>query len=526
MPPRFSALKTGVLLTLFIVVGVVTVACSVAETTASPTMALDPLVTPGPPHTPTFTASPGLTDRPSKTSTFSAPTPTDTRVPTDTPRPTATPGAPGPLPTAISVGTPDASAVSPQPTAIPTPVPLLEQPADTVNIVLMGSDLLSDDNGWRTDSLIIASVDPGVPSVSLLSIPRDLYVYIPGWKMSRINTADVHGERVGYPGGGPGLVKATIEYNLGIRIHYFARIDFEGFVKLIDTLGGVDVVVDCELHDTFPDPEAPEGQTDIDLEPGVHHLDGKFALWYARSRWNTNDYDRGRRQQRVLRGMWAQIKQLGVLSRLPELWDELTQTVHTDLALEDVLWLAAVASRIDTDTAIKSRFIDGTVVESWLTPEGAQVLLPDYARIGPLIAEALAPPDTARARQGLARVEVLNGTVWPDWAILAADRLLWEGFEVVGIGQADRGDYEQTLILDLTAATKGSPVNRLARVLRVNSANISAADAPSDELDFRAIVGYDYQPCYKSYWFAVHTTPTPTLQVEPQGEAPTTTPTP
>jgi LCP family protein required for cell wall assembly len=327
--------------------------------------------------------------------------------------------------------------------------------------------------------------------------------------MSRINTAHAHGQRVGYPGGGPGLVKATLEYNLGVRVHYYAHVDFAGFTRLVDTLGGVDVVVDCELHDTFPDPEAEEGQSDIDLMPGVHHLDGKQALWYARSRWKTNDYDRARRQQRVLRGMWAQIKQLGLLTKLPELWDELTRTVQTDLSLDDVLWLTAVGSRLDVDTAVKSRFIDGTVLQPWLTPEGAQVQLPDYDRIGPLIAEALAPPDTNRAPQGLTRVEVLNGTVWPDWAILAADRLLWEGFQVVRIGQADRVDHQQTSIVDLKETPKGSSVYWLARILRVDAANILPADAPSSEEDLQVIVGYDFQPCYKSYWYSVHTTPTP-----------------
>lgn len=514
-----------ILLTILTLIGVVTVACSTADSDPSPQPLSSPTTTPVPTPSPSPTPTPSVTPTPSATAQPTEtptplPTPTDTAIPTHTPTPTVTPGGPGPLPTAIAVGTPDPSAISPQPTAIPTPVPLLQQAPDTVNIVLMGSDKLSGDNGWRTDSLIVVSVDPTMPSVSLLSIPRDLFVYVPGWKMSRINTADAHGARAGYPGGGPGLVKATIEYNLGIRVHYFARVDFEGFIKLIDTLGGVDVVVDCGLHDTFPDPEAEQGQTDIDLEPGVHHLDGKLALWYSRSRWNTNDYDRGRRQQRVLRGTWAQIKQLGALTRLPELWDELTQTVQTDLALDDALWLASVAGRLDTNTAIKSRFIDGTVLQAWLTPEGAQVQLPVYERLGPLIAEALAPPDTGQARQGLARVEVLNGTVWTDWAILAADRLLWEGFEVVSIGQADRGDYQQTLIVDLLETSKGSPVSRLTRVLRVDSANILSADGDGSEVDFRVIVGYDYQPCYKSYWYAVHTTPTPTPLPTPSPLAP------
>jgi LCP family protein required for cell wall assembly len=490
--------------------------------TATATQTTVPTPTETATRAPTRTATPHPTDTapaPTETSTAEPATPTATVTPspppTKTMEPTETPTAvlPAPLPTSIPVGTPDPTTVALQPTAIPTPVLLLEQPADTVNIVLMGSDIIG--GVGRTDSLILVSVDPDLPSISMLSIPRDLYVYVPGWQMQRINTADPHGERVGYPGGGPGLVKATIEYNLGVRVHYFARVDFEGFMNIIDTLGGVDVVVDCELHDTFPDPDAEEGVSDIDLEPGVHHLEGKLALWYARSRWNTSDFDRGRRQQRVLRGAFAKIKQLDLLPKVPELWDELTQTIQTDLSLGTALWLANVLSRLDADTGLKSRFIDGAVLQPWRTPEGAAVQLPIYERIGPLVAEALAPPDTARARQGVARVEVLNGTVWPDWVVLAADRLMWEGFDVVSIGRADRTDYASTVVLDMMERTKGSPVYLLARVLRINDANIlqskslvdflppdEAVDPP--EVDFRVVVGYDYAPCYRSYWSNVN----------------------
>lgn len=435
-------------------------------------------------------------------------TPTHTVAPTDAPlldpeTPTPTPDLPEPLPTTIPVDAPNPGS------GIPTPMPLLEQSAETVNIVLMGTDVT--EGNWRTDTLIVVSVDPNLPSVSMLSIPRDLFVYIPGWKMSRINTADYHGMRAGYPGGGPGLVKAAIEYNLGIRVHYYARADFQGFVEIVNTLGGIDVVADCELHDTFPDPEAPGGASDIDISPGVHHLEGKQALWYARSRWNTSDFDRGRRQQRVLRGTLAKIKQMDLLPKLPELWDELTQTIETDLSLETALWLAKVAGRLDADVAIKSRFIDNTVVENWLTSEGAAVLLPNPSRVGPLISDALAPPDTARSRQAVARVEVLNGTNWPNWAILAADRVLWEGFQVVNIAQADTMDYQQTLIVDATQTDKGSPINYLADVLRVEDSNILPGDTLRDDIDFRVIVGYDYRPCYKTYWRAVHgSTPTST----------------
>jgi len=395
-------------------------------------------------------------------------------------------------------------------TAIPTPVPLIPSPPEAVNIVLLGTDTSAGNGAWRTDTIIVVSVDPIGPSVSMLSIPRDLFVYIPGYRMQRINVADGWGERVKYPGGGAGLIKQTLEYNLGIRVHYYARVNFDGFKKIVDTLGGIDVVVDCPLNDTFPDPDAPEGKTDIDLAPGVHHMDGKLALWYARSRWNTSDFDRARRQQRVLRAIWAKVRDLGLLGKLPDLWDDLQQTVQTDLTLENLLWLASIGAQLDTETAIKSRFIDtrSGALKSWTTPEGAYVLLPIYDKLSPLVAEALAPPASNRAFQGWARVEVLNGTTWQDWGILAADRLLWEGFEVAGIGEAEEKNVQRTRIVDYTTSPKGSPLGRLMRLFRVRQEDVIARPGERDDVDFQIIVGYNYNPCYRA-WGAPTPTPTP-----------------
>ena len=134
---------------------------------------------------------------------------------------------------------------------------MIEQPEEVINIVLLGSDQVNVENPGRTDVIIIASIDPVIPSVSLISVPRDFYAWIPSHGFDKINTAYRRGQLNHYPGGGPGLIKATIEYNLGIRIHYYALVGFDSFVKIVDTLGGVDVAVECALSDTFPDPDSP-----------------------------------------------------------------------------------------------------------------------------------------------------------------------------------------------------------------------------------------------------------------------------
>jgi len=389
-------------------------------------------------------------------------------------------------------------------------MPLVEQPGNVINILLLGSDQPSTESAGRTDTIIVVSVNPDLPSVALLSIPRDFYAWIPGHGFDKINTAYSRGERNGYPGGGPGLIKATIEYNFGIRIHYYVRVGFDGFVRIVDTLGGVDVAVECPLSDTFPDPDSPAGQTDVDWLPGIHHLDGKHALWYTRSRWSTNDFDRNRRQQQVLRGLYRQILTLDVIPKIPELWGVLKETVSTDLGLDELLYLGAIGSRLDM-VNVKSRFVGRGVVQSWTAPNGAYVLVPYYEALAPLVSEALAPPASARAQQRAFQVEVWNGTPYEGLGHVAAERLRWEGFEVVSVGPAN-GTYPRTQIVDFTTTTKGSAISRLMRLYRRNANDVISQPTASSAVDFRVILGSDYDPCVaaNAYWYpGPLSTPTP-----------------
>jgi LCP family protein required for cell wall assembly len=200
-----------------------------------------------PPATPATTvapASPSPTPSPS-------PTATSTPTPSSTPTSTATP----PPPTIVRATPAFTVSVHGTPAAlsIPTPVPQVELADGVINVVLLGADQETIGNGaLRTDVIVVASIDPEGPYVSLLSIPRDLYLWIPGQEFGKINTA--YGGRRDFPAGGPSLVEDTIEYNLGIPIDFYALVDFAGFVQIVDALGGVDVPVECELHDTFPNP--------------------------------------------------------------------------------------------------------------------------------------------------------------------------------------------------------------------------------------------------------------------------------
>ena len=481
--------------------------------------------------TPSITATSNPTTTPTLIPTWTF-TPTPSKTPTPTNTPTATPTPTSPPPPLVNL----ALTVTPL-TATdvitdlygppPPPAPLREFASNTINIILMGSDKRPDRSGWRTDVMILVSVDPDVPSLTMLSIPRDLWVYIPNWQWTRINLADGHGEQTNFPGGGPGLLKQTIQYNLGIPVQYYARVDFSGYKSLIDSVGGVDVIADCQLYDIFPD--VPDGETDIlngvDLTTvptgtidipmaGVYHLDGKHALWYARSRKTTSDFDRSRRQQRVLRGLWNAIQQQGLVGQLPAVWDTLSQTVQTDLTLNDVIFLAQQGTQL-TPTHIRSRFIDNTMLHFFVSYNGATVYAFNYEELAPVLDEVFATFPGNVASQAQSEVEVWNGTSFPDWDRVAGERLSWAGFQSWANGIADRV-YDRTTIIDFTTTQKGSRLTSLARLFRVQTGDIIAQPDSNSPVAYRVILGSNFDPCLRGAPVPVATaTPTATPESTP-----------
>lgn len=426
------------------------------------------------------------------------PSPTGTPLPTWPALPSRPPVAVWPTPVAVPItGTPGLEgSVTPTPTIpIPTPVPDIRASVRTINLLLLGSDRREDEHSGRADAIILAIIFPDVPAVSLLSIPRDLFVFVPGRGMSRINTADAYG--------GAELLKATLRYNLGLRVDYYIRTDFDGFKRIVDALGGIDVSVDCHLEDWRADPQAPGGYAPFALEPGIRHMDGDLALWYVRSRYTTTAFDRDRRQRKVLRAAWQQALRLDVIPKVPELWNALHDAVQTDLGLTDVIRLAAIGARLDSGR-IKSRAIsesDGTV---WTTPDHQWVLLPNWERIEPVLRDAFTPaPPVERVS---VPVEVWNGTQVADWPLVAADRLAEEGFAAI-LSDADRRDYAQTIIIDFSS--NNAWLQRLRQLFHVAPGQVIRQPAPGSPIPYRLIIGRDFNVCASSS-VPLLLTPTPT----------------
>jgi LCP family protein required for cell wall assembly len=398
--------------------------------------------------------------------------------------------------------------------------PLLQQAPGTINILLLGSDASPDGRWARTDSIIIASINPQAPSVSMLSLPRDLHVRIPGYGRDRINTAFERGIADNFPnGGGPGFLALVLRKNFGIQINHFVRIDFDGFVKAVDTLGGVEVLAECELHDTFPDPTDPTQRRGIDLDvyPGKVQLTGQQALWYSRSRWSTSDFDRARRQQKVLRAALKKAKDSDLLGNAVGLFGDLRSNIETDIGIGDVPTFVSIARNLD-GLAIKSRVITFPIVKTLVRNDGAYVLDPQPGILS-YISEALSPPVTNRAQTRVA-VEVVNASSKPDMELIAAERLGWEGFTVIATEKIE-DRFPRTQIIDYGTSPKGSPIARLANVFSVGRNDVLGQADPSSKAVARIVLGDDYNSCPNTASIAgdvtlgptgrqVDTTPTPT----------------
>jgi LCP family protein required for cell wall assembly len=248
--------------------------------------------------------------------------------------------------------------------------------ADTVNIILLGSDKRPNIAGYRTDTLLILSLDQSNGAATMLSIPRDLYVFIPGWKVNRINTAEPHG--------GFEMLNDTIRYNLGIPLHHWVRVRFEGMIEAIDIMGGIDVLTTGPLYDECG------GVYYRYVTGNVYHMDGMDALCYTRMRKASSDFDRLRRQQEVLEAMFSKVISIDGLERVPELFETFKHTFQSDMTLEEVLDLLPLAASLALEPDQVQRYrIDQTMIESFRVPSsGASVLLPKRDEIGTLLEQA------------------------------------------------------------------------------------------------------------------------------------------
>ena len=220
--------------------------------------------------------------------------------------------------------------------------------------------------------MMLLSLNTKTGKASLISFPRDLYVDIPGWQMQRLNTA--------HPHGGFELTQKTFELNFGVHPDYYIMTNFQGFKGIIDTLGGINVYAAKSLSDTCDLPQkAEDGYCNV--EPGWVGMDGETALWYARARHSSSDFDRTRRGQEVIQAIFVKLLSLNAISRGPELYALFRSSVETNITLQQALDLLPLATKLADLKGLQRYAVSYDTVTSWVTPEGAQVLLPHTEEI-------------------------------------------------------------------------------------------------------------------------------------------------
>ncbi len=278
-----------------------------------------------------------------------------------------------------------------------------------LNILLLGVDQVDCRYGdeqpeaaTRTDTMILVRVDPQTKQVAMLSIPRDLLVYIPGHGAAKINTAHVWGESDGFePGGGPGLLKEVIWETLGLQVHRFVRVDLVGFRHILEVVDGLDMDLPPARNDptlalwddNFPDGHC--GVITIQFQPGPQHLAPEQVLQYARSRYSTSDFDRNRRQQEVLLALRARLLKLDMVPKAPQLLKEFLATVDSDFSVREILSLANLARGLDAASVVRLQLDEQSLVSD-RTLDGQSVVRLVPAQVDEVVRrfQAIEPPPT------------------------------------------------------------------------------------------------------------------------------------
>ena len=369
-----------------------------------------------------------------------------------------------------------------------------------MNFLIMGLDRRPREGQApaRTDTMFVLTVDPNTKTGGILGIPRDLWVDIPDPKQGtfedRINTAFVYGAINKDPGGGPQLAIDTVEKNLGINIDYYVVIDFQGFEKIIDSLGGIDIDVPDYVSDPcYSETELPGDCLPEYFEPGLQHMDGITALAYSRIRRNSSDLDRIQRQQRVVYAVMDKALSPGidVLKNAVSLWNKYQDTIDTNVPDSRIPGLAKLAADIPQEKI--SGLSLGPCTTPWTTPAGAEVLLPSKEGCQRIV-DALFSDQALIAERAV--VEIQDGSGEGIGSAIS-DLLANLGFAKASLTNTEPADgslYDHTEIIDFSGKTYTE--QKLAEWLSVSPQRVRAATAADAALrtgaaDIVVILGAD-----------------------------------
>lgn len=371
-----------------------------------------------------------------------------------------------------------------------------------VNILVLGLDHRDWEAGSdapRTDSMMLLTIDPNTKTAGILSIPRDLWVEIPGFGHKKINAAYQLGEQSRLPGGGTGLAIKTVEQFLGVTVHFYAQIDFVAFETFIDEIGGVKIDVEKKIKVQVIGQEKLER-----LLPGRYTLPGNIALAYARAR-NTEDgdFDRARRQQQLIFAIRDQFLrpdvQALILTDGIRLYQELSSGVNTNMTFDEMLRLGFLALDVGVDNVTSAVIAPPDYVTLAISPDGLDILKPITQNIrilrdsmfstGSIVSEIGRTSESNTLMQSeQASIAIYNGASVAGLADTTRQYLEGLGMTVAAVSNAD--PVGATTIYDYT----GNPytIAFLVETMGVQPTRIYNRYNPDSQVDLEVIIGPDW----------------------------------
>lgn len=388
-----------------------------------------------------------------------------------------------------------------------------------VNILLAGNS--ADDPGHQggtlTDSIMILSVDTKNKTAFMLSIPRDLYVSVPGHGHQKINTVYPVGERddfrqAGYADGGMGLLQKTIKQDLGITTHYYALINYNALRDAVNAVGGVDIKIQSSdprgLYD--PNKDWTTGGPLVRLSNGWHHLNGQQALNLSRARGDSSrsygyansDFTRTEHQRQLILALRSKTTSAGVLSnpiKLSKLFDSIGNNVDTDMTLGNARRLYEITKELGGSNIQSVGLNDANgenLLKNYRTSRGESALIPaagldDFSDVQRFIQQLTS--SNLLLREG-ADVVVLNGTSYNGLAARESDNLEEKNFSVSAIGDADSENYTKTQIIDLSNGGKPNTKRALQKAYPGSTVTNVNPYGSKYKADFIIVIGAERIP--------------------------------
>lgn len=346
---------------------------------------------------------------------------------------------------------------------------------EPINFLILGSDARGKEKA-RADTIILLHLDSKNKKAVLVSIPRDMRVRIQGRGYDKINAAHVFG--------GSELMVRTVEEFTGFSIHQYVETDFNGFQKMVDALGGVEIYIEKPMNDKL---------ADAFFSPGYHTLTGPQALAFVRSRkFPRGDFDRAKNQQKFLRALYKKAKEPTSLTKLPQLIGIFAENTTTNLTTTELLSLASSVRSIPEEN-IETVTLEGTCKKI----KGVSYVMPNDARNKEILARIKEGKSIDEAVLGYSeqvqpkdvKVKVLNGGDVPGLARKVKGELEKHGFQVVAAENADRDDYAKTKIM----YRKGQIDKAKCVQKYLNSGSLEVGKNLSTDIDVIIILDKDYK---------------------------------